>query len=240
MIITSKRTFNRAAPQYDAYCTLQQHIGQQLISLLQPHLTTKARMIDIGCGTGQVTAKLASLGIHTALHAMDNSKEMVAVAKTRLSPLNITVACENFDNLPTYPASFDVIFANMSLQWSRHFEQTLAGLTTQLNPHGLIAFSVPLPDTLSELKPHFAVNTFVDWSTIQTILINQGYRLLRHQTEKHVLTFNDTTSALRSVKNIGSYAMNTASLKGLSGKNKLRKLAITQLTYCIGYVVATK
>jgi malonyl-CoA O-methyltransferase len=240
MIIASKRTFNRAAPLYDAYCGLQQHIGQQLISLLQPYLTTKARMIDIGCGTGSVTAKLASLGMHTALHAMDNSKEMVAVAKTRLSPLHITVACENFDDLPTYPASFDVIFSNMSLQWSKHFAQTLAALTAQLNPRGLIAFSVPLPGTLNELKPHFAVNTFFDWPTLQTLLAKQSYRLLQDQTEEHVLTFNNTANALRSIKNIGSYAMNTPSLKGLSGKEKLQRLTITQLTYYIGYVVATK
>ena len=76
-----KDCFNKSADRYDQHCQLQLTTGDKLLSLTEPAKT----VIDLGCGTGIITAKLQ----YNKLYALDLSDKMLATAKLRFGDKNI-------------------------------------------------------------------------------------------------------------------------------------------------------
>lgn len=99
------------------------------------------RVIDLGCGTGELTAKL-----HERLDArrtlgIDDSPAMLERARVRARP--------GLDFAPGDIAAFaigseyDLVFSNAALQWLPDHERLLARLTRALAPGGQLAVQVP-------------------------------------------------------------------------------------------------
>lgn len=237
-----KKAFNKAGSSYDSHSNLQMHVGNQLIQLMLAvfHKQTLPRVIDLGCGTGSITQQLLENIPVSELHAIDIAEELLQIARTRLQGPNIHVYSRAFDQAIVSDTLFDIAFSNMALHWSEHFEATLHSLHTQLNKHGVIAFSVPLPGTLAELTPHFSVNDFLAADDISRTLAEIGFDVLAAENEQVALPFPDTLSALKSIKNVGASTNKAKSQKPLSGKSLINKVDIRKLTYRIGYYIARK
>lgn len=235
-----KKSFNQAAASYDAHCHLQQSIGNKLLSLLALYPYESPRILDLGCGTGIVTEKLAAAYHYQALHAIDFADHLLEIAVSRFAATKITLQQADFDRLPNQPKSFDIIFSNMALHWSAHFQKTVGFITSQLKDHGLIAFTLPLIGTLQELTPHFKTNTFFKDDDIIQLLAHHDCDVIQSQQEVISLNFNDTLSALKSIKQVGANATAQPSSLFLRGKTFLNTIEIHKLTYHIGYFIARK
>jgi trans-aconitate 2-methyltransferase len=96
------------------------------------------RVVDLGCGPGNLTATLAGRWPDAALEASDSSPEMVAAARER--GIDATV----LDVRDWQPApDTDVVVSNAVLQWVSGHDELLARWVKQL-PHGAwLAFQVP-------------------------------------------------------------------------------------------------
>lgn len=234
-----KKAFNRAAKSYNDHCQLQQTIGEHLLRLLPPAHSDAPRMIDLGCGTGLITEKLASTYCYSEFHALDFAESLLQKARERLSQHEIILHHADFNCLPESDLPFDIIFSNMALHWSVDMFATLKSLIASLSDQGVIAFSIPLTGTFAELKNHFAINPFYDTATIAKHLYACGYEITAYQAEKIVRGFEDTRSALKSIKQVGANATRSASKTFLS-KTRLKQINIHTLTYHIGYFIATK
>ncbi len=98
-------------------------------------------MIDLGCGSGELTSQL-----HTQLHlqqtiGMDSSKEMLEKADQFKKPgLNFTVA-----DIKTYQPEHkvDLVFSNAALQWVPNHPALFKQITDILKPHGQLAVQMP-------------------------------------------------------------------------------------------------
>jgi SAM-dependent methyltransferase len=78
------------------------------------------RILDLGCGDGQLTERIAALG--ASVTGLDNSAEMVAAARSRGID-----ACEgSAESLPFADASFDAVFSNAALHWVRDQDAMMA------------------------------------------------------------------------------------------------------------------
>lgn len=84
--------------------------GADLLELLaaQPG----ERILDLGCGTGHLTARIAEAGANVV--GLDNSPEMIAEARRNYSELEFIVAdAREF----RFEKPFDAVFSNAMLHW---------------------------------------------------------------------------------------------------------------------------
>lgn len=121
---------------YERFAVERRQPFDDLLALVQP--CPGGRVVDLGCGTGALTAELHrhSQAAHTV--GIDRSAAMLARAEEGPGL--------QFDagDLATFETSgFDLVFSNAALQWVGDHPALLARLVGALGPGGQLAFQVP-------------------------------------------------------------------------------------------------
>ena len=89
------------------------------------------RILDLGCGTGHLTAKIAETGAHVV--GVDRSREMIRQAKEKYPSLRFEVMDAREIQLD---GEFDAVFSNATLHWIKEPERVIAGIKKTLRPGG--------------------------------------------------------------------------------------------------------
>lgn len=96
-------------------------------------------IVDLGCGSGELTLTLAERWPGATVRGIDSSPEMIATAQPSAPNVTFTVGtAQDFDATGT-----DVLISNAMLQWVPSHEKLLASWGEQLNRGGWLAFQVP-------------------------------------------------------------------------------------------------
>jgi len=74
-----------------------------------------AAILEIGCGTGQLTERLAVPGFQ--LTAIDIGPSMVAAARQRLADAVVSFEVTSFESLTAADASFDLVISAAAFHW---------------------------------------------------------------------------------------------------------------------------
>jgi trans-aconitate methyltransferase len=114
---------------YDAKHAFVWKYGADLVPLLAPQ--TGERILDIGCGTGHLTAQIADCGARVV--GVDRSREMVAAARKAYPHLQFELA--DARDLP-HSAEFDAVFSNATLHWIHEPELVIRSVRNALRPAG--------------------------------------------------------------------------------------------------------
>ncbi len=88
------------------------------------------RILDRGCGDGQLTAQLMATGAKVA--AVDSSAAMVEAAKSR----GVAAEQAGAERLPFPDSEFDAVFSNAVLHWVRGQDEMMAEIHHVLKPGG--------------------------------------------------------------------------------------------------------
>ncbi len=126
--------------RYEQFRAERERPAHDLYALLAP--VPAGRAVDLGCGTGSLTARLAAVTGAADVVGIDSSPAMLAESETRTS----TGVRFEAGDLATWgdPADlFDVVAASASLQWVPDHVGVLARWTTALAPRGQLAVQVP-------------------------------------------------------------------------------------------------
>jgi trans-aconitate 2-methyltransferase len=100
------------------------------------------QVVDLGCGTGDLTLVLAERWPSAQVVGVDSSEEMIAEARRR--PTLDRVRFELADIAAWTPsAPVAVILSNAALHWLPDHATLLRQLVTQIVPGGVIAFQIP-------------------------------------------------------------------------------------------------
>lgn len=104
------------------------------------------RVLDVGTGTGAlVPAMLARVGETGAIVALDSSAEMLAMARGKGFPTNVTFMEADIERAPELAdASFDRVACNAAFPHLPHRQQALAEMVRVLRPGGLLVISHPI------------------------------------------------------------------------------------------------
>ena len=114
---------------YDAKHDFVWKYGSNVVSLLDPQ--PGERILDIGCGTGHLTAQISEAGAQVT--GVDRSAEMVAAA--RLAYPNLKFEVSDARTLP-FREEFDAVFSNATLHWIHEPALVLQGVWKALRPGG--------------------------------------------------------------------------------------------------------
>ena len=88
------------------------------------------RILDLGCGDGQLTAQLTETG--AVVTGVDASAEMVVAARER----GVDALEAKAESLPFPDASFDAVFSNAVLHWVRDHDAMMTEVRRVLKPGG--------------------------------------------------------------------------------------------------------
>ncbi len=117
------------ATLYDQSFGFVADFGAGLVDLLAP--AAGERIIDLGCGIGQLTAEIATRGAEVI--GIDSDPEMIALARKKHPDLNFICASgEDF----SLPEKADGVFSNAALHWMKKPEPVITSVKRALKPGG--------------------------------------------------------------------------------------------------------
>jgi SAM-dependent methyltransferase len=103
-------------------------LGSGVLEWLAPQ--TGERILDLGCGNGQLTERIVAAGANVT--GIDASANMVAAARAR----GLTVEEGSAESMPFADRSFDAVFSNAALHWVRNQDAMISEVHRVLRPGG--------------------------------------------------------------------------------------------------------
>lgn len=102
-------------------------LGAPVVELLAPR--AGERILDLGCGDGVLTAKLAAMGCQVV--GVDASAAQIAAARK----LGLDARVMNGEALD-FESEFDAVFSNAAVHWMSDPAKVIAGVRRALKPQG--------------------------------------------------------------------------------------------------------
>ena len=113
---------------YAAHGSFVHNLADGVLEWLAPH--PRERILDIGCGDGQLTVRPMAMGVEVT--GIDLSADMIAAARVR----GVNAIEASAEQLPFADASFDALFSNAALHWIKDHDAMLGEAHRVLKPGG--------------------------------------------------------------------------------------------------------
>lgn len=110
----------------------------ELLSLL-PNLKGK-RVLDLGCGSGDICPIILDLGAESVT-GIDISKKMLNRAHNRHLDPRISFINMDMEKLAELKDSFDVVISSLSFHYISNFDSLITNIHNLLTPNGYLVFS---------------------------------------------------------------------------------------------------
>jgi len=152
-----KKSFNAGAETYDSYAGLQNYLGAHLVKLVPAESPAVSRVLDIGMGTGNFTARLRERFPRAFVFGCDIAVNMLHQARRKVSPSpagSLFIAADA-ETLPYKNSSFDLVAASFTYQWLADWSKALEEAQRVLRPGGVFIFSAFGPQTFLELRQSY-------------------------------------------------------------------------------------
>lgn len=160
----------RFAPFYDLLALIK----------VKPNLSA----IDLGCGTGELSRKLADHLPGAKVLGIDASLEMLEEASTFKNE-QLNFEHRTIEQLIKRGVKYDLIFSNAALQWLNHHEILIPSIVSIINPGGQLVVQVPSNhhhftheslQLLATKEPYFSA--LKGWTRTSPVLSIEAYAKL--------------------------------------------------------------
>lgn len=121
--------------QYHKFKTEREQPFQDLIQLI--NIRPDLQIIDLGCGTGELTAQLQKILPHSHILGIDSSAEMLSHTHS-----DHNLRFELID-IKEIQGQWDIVFSNAALQWLPDHHTLIPYLFSLLKPQGQLIIQLP-------------------------------------------------------------------------------------------------
>ena len=225
-----RKSFGRAAKTYDEAAVLQREVATRMLERLEYIKASPKRILDLGCATGEYSARLAKLYKGAEVISLDIAEPMLQEVRRRSRwwrPLR--TVCGDIQALPIADQSIDLIFSSLALQWCGSLDDAFSEFRRVLRPGGFVMFSTFGPDTLKELRASWAevdnephVHNFIDMHDIGDAMLRAGLSQPVMDVETLTLTYTDAYTLMRELKNIGAHNIAKQRSRNLTTKSRIQ------------------
>ncbi|MFO7821313.1 MAG: methyltransferase domain-containing protein [Lentisphaeria bacterium] len=151
----AKARFRAAAATYDTQPGVQPLVADKVEAMVATALGRAAvddlRILEIGCGTGTLTARLVERYPNAAITAVDVAETMVEQARRRLGNRgNVIWQAADAQHLEVR-GKFSLVVSSSALHWLQPLPQVLTRLVASLRPGGEFVCGLMVRGTLEEL-----------------------------------------------------------------------------------------
>ncbi len=146
----------------------------------------RLRAIDLGCGTGELTRRLADALPDSDVLGIDSSSEMLARARERERP-GLRFELRRIEDAE---GAWDLIFSNAALQWVDDHQWLVPRLLSLLTPGGQLV--VQMPSNFSH-PTHTFIDELASEEPFRTALVDWG---LNWSTSRPVLSIDEYAALL--------------------------------------------
>ncbi len=205
--------------------------GEDLLKLLNPKLGEF--ILDLGCGTGQLTEKIAEAGAEVM--GVDYASEMIEKARQNYPHIRFEVAdARNFQ----VDKPLDAVFSNAVLHWVKEADSAIASIHQSLKPGGRFvaefggkgnvqAIATALSNALEAINiPAQALNPwyFPSIGEYATLLEQQGFDVI------YSTLFARPTPLAEGEAGMANWIQMFASafLAGLSGEQQIQVIRVVE------------
>ena len=129
---------------YDNKHQFVSQLGAKILQLLDPK--KGEAILDVGCGTGDLTNTIAEQGTHVI--GIDASPNMIEQAQHKFPHLTFEV--HNAENLP-FNEQFDAVFSNAALHWMKQPEPVIENIYNSLKHGGRFVAEFGGEDNVKQL-----------------------------------------------------------------------------------------
>lgn len=108
-------------------------------------LAASQQIVDLGCGSGNVTERIAARWPQAAITGVDNSPEMLAVARSKYPAMKYPTISWQLADLDQWRATrpVELVYSNAALHWLADHRSVFPRLLGQLAAGGVLAVQMP-------------------------------------------------------------------------------------------------
>jgi malonyl-CoA O-methyltransferase len=204
------RHFGAAAPTYDRAARIQTRIAEELAGDIAA-FARPDRILEFGCGTGNLTRALAGLFPEAHLIATDLAPPMTASCRRRLAAsARLGYAAMDAESPSFAGSQFDLVCGSLAAQWFASPHQAFATLGALLRPGGVLALTTLGAETFQEWRaaaallglnpaiPTYPSLSELDWQRPPGFLVEQAREQRLWDQHPSALDF------LQSLRSIGA------------------------------------
>jgi malonyl-CoA O-methyltransferase len=199
------RQFSRAACCYEELAKVQSQIAHYGLKM---HTNCDGVVLDLGCGTGRISAQLAT-GANKVL-GVDIARGMIELARHRYPLANTEFIVADAENLPLAGSCVDGVFSSMALQWCRPLDKVLKELFRVMKPKACGTLAIMAQGSLTELNQSWQrlgqsahINRFDSLTTMKQSAQSAGFKCSASQ-QRFVSWHQNIFDVLHSIKDIGA------------------------------------
>ena len=231
--------FHRQAAEYDRTVLVQRRVVDNLVKTIEPLChPSPQQILDVGCGTGSLLGRLHTRYPQAALVGVDLAFNMCRQCADKLGEV-CSVVQGDAGQLAFKDGAFDLVVSSSVLQWVDDLSVVLGEMRRVVRSQGRICLAFFCDGTLHELQSCYRdavtsvsghnsgqtsrLHSFRTVDEVLSILSQMGFEQYVVTSEIETDWYDDLTSLLRSIKNIGAGTVSGGSGSGLGWRGILNE-----------------
>lgn len=223
-------SFDKVAQSYRSVSLIQREVGKRLLERLSYLQCKPERILDLGCGSGELCFEIKRLFPKAKVLGCDISSQMLHQAREQTGWLKKPHwFTADMEALPLANASIDLVISNQAIHWSPSQDKLFSEVNRVLSEQGVFMFSTMGPDSFAEIRQAWQgideyqhVNHFVDMHDIGDALMRAQLLEPVVDMEMISLMYPDCKSICKDLKAQGVRNIHSSRQRGLTSRARWR------------------